>query len=67
MSKRKLILTARIELHDAGHTHIGVFQNHGKAGVLCVDTWAAKEVLMLLNGITLKDLHDTRPPVQGEA
>lgn len=53
-SNRQLILTARIEHQDAGHTDIGVFQNGGKAGVLCVDTCFAEEVLLFLNNLTPK-------------
>ena len=52
----ELRLTARVETENPRHTRITVFQNGGNAGVLCIDTEHAQEVLMLLNGLGEEDL-----------
>ena len=50
---RKLVLSARIEgLRGERHTHIDIFQNGGKAGVLVVDAEHADQIVGLLNAAT---------------
>ena len=46
---RKLELSARIESTNPRVAQIGVFQNGGKAGVLCVDLEHAETIVRLLN------------------
>ncbi len=43
-----LVLTARIESKNSRHAHIGVFQNGGKAGVLCVNIEYAEQIIGLI-------------------
>jgi hypothetical protein len=52
----KLRLTAHVETKNPLYTHIAVFQNYGRAGVLCIATEHAQEVLALLNGLSDEDL-----------
>lgn len=62
----ELRLTARVETKNPRHTHIAVFQNGGKAGVLCVDTEHAQEVLAIFNGLGGEDLkNDIEYPPDG--
>lgn len=46
---RRLVLSARIESKSPSHATIGVFQNGGKAGELCVDVQFAEEVVSLID------------------
>ncbi len=45
-------LTARIQSTTPRHAYIGVFQDGGRAGTLCVDHDVADELVGLLNGCT---------------
>lgn len=45
---RELVLTARIENKSPSHAVIGVFQNGGKAGELCVDVEFAEQIVGLI-------------------
>lgn len=47
-STEKLVLTARIESSNPAHAQIGVFQNGGKAGVLCVQMEYAEQIVHLI-------------------
>ncbi len=49
MVYRALVLSARIEGTNPSHATVGVFQNGGKAGVLCVDLEHAETIVRLLN------------------
>ncbi len=49
---RKLVLAARIESKSPSHAVIGVFQNNGKAGELCVEAEYAEQVVGLINAAT---------------
>lgn len=44
-----LRLSVRIDHQDAGHTHLSVFQNGGRAGGLVVDTVHAEKIIKLLS------------------
>ncbi len=46
---RRLELSARIESTNPSHAAIGVLQNGGKAGVLCVDLEHAETIVRMLN------------------
>lgn len=48
MTTHTLVLTARIESKTPSHARIGVFQNHGKAGILVVDADYAEQIVGLL-------------------
>lgn len=45
----ELVLKARLEGQNERHARIGVFQNGGKAGVLCVEAEHAQAVLDAIN------------------
>ncbi len=45
-------LSARIQSTTSRHAYIGVFQDGGRAGTLCVDHDVADELVRLLNGCT---------------
>jgi hypothetical protein len=49
---RPLVLTARCDSRSPSHAHIGVWQNHGKAGVLTVDAEQEQAVVAVLNSAT---------------
>ena len=50
MTTEQLKLTARIEATAPQECTIGVFQNGGKAGTLCVEANQAEAVVELING-----------------